>query len=186
MSMYQVGIDVGGTFTDFVAIDETGQVSVFKHLTTPADPSVGVLEGTGAFAERHGIRPSEAARIIHGTTLVANSLIQRRGARTALITTRGFADVLEIGREARYDLYDLDLERPEPLVPRPWRLEVDERILADGTVLEPLDEESAVRVAKRLEQLGVESVAVCLLHSYANPVHERRLASLIAEAAPGV
>lgn len=184
--MYQVGIDVGGTFTDFVAIDETGQVSVFKHLTTPADPSVGVLAGARAFAERRGIHPSEAARIIHGTTLVANSLIQRRGARTALITTRGFADVLEIGREARYDLYDLDLERPEPLVPRPWRLEVDERILADGTVLEQLDEEAAVRVAKRLEKLGVESVAVCLLHSYANPVHERRLASLIAEAAPSV
>ncbi len=184
--MHQVGIDVGGTFTDFVAIDESGQVSVFKHLTTPADPSLGVLEGTRAFAEGRGIDPADAERIIHGTTLVANSLIQRRGANTALVTTRGFADVLEIGREARYDLYDLDLERPEPLVPRPLRFVVDERVLADGTVLEPLDEGSAVAVANRLKELGVESVAICLLHSYANPVHERRLAELLAELVPGV
>lgn len=183
--MHQVGIDVGGTFTDFVAIDTEGRVSVFKHLTTP-DPSEGVLTGMEAFADQRSITSSEVSRIIHGTTLVANSLIQRRGARTALITTQGFADVLEIGREARYDLYDLDLERPEPLVPRPLRLEVDERILADGTVLEPLDEESAIQAARRLRDLGAESVAICLLHSYANPVHERRLAGLIAEEAPGI
>ena len=184
--MHQVGIDVGGTFTDFVAIDREGQVSVFKNLTTPADPSEGVLTGMGAFADQFSTTSSDISRIIHGTTLVANSLIERRGARTALITTRGFADVLEIGREARYDLYDLDLERPEPLVPRPLRLEVDERILADGTVLERLDEESAIQAARRLRDLGVESVAICLLHSYANPAHEQRLAGLIGEEAPGI
>lgn len=186
MSRHQIGIDVGGTFTDFVAIDEGGRVSVFKHLTTPADPSIGVLEGTRAFADLRGLDTAQTDRIIHGTTLVANSLIQRRGARTALITTRGFADVLEIGREARYDLYDLDLERPEPLVPRPLRFEVDERVLADGTVLEPLDEDSVARVAERLRELGVESAAICLLHSYANPIHERRLASVLAELAPEI
>jgi len=165
-----VGIDVGGTFTDFVAIDD-GVVSVFKHLTTPADPSVGVLDGMVRFAKRERIPFPEIARIIHGTTLVANSLIERRGARTALITTVGFRDVIEIGREARYDLYDLNLERPEPLIPRPLRFEVRERMLADGSELEPLDEEEAANLARQLNELGVESVAVCLLHAYANPEH---------------
>src|SRR5947208_3056652 len=138
-----VGIDVGGTFTDFVVVDD-GVVSVFKHLTTPADPSVGVLDGMVRFAKRERIPFPDIARIIHGTTLVANCLIERRGARTALITTVGFRDVLEIGREARYDLYDLDLERPEPLIPRPLRFEIGERVLADGTELEPLDGADAV------------------------------------------
>jgi N-methylhydantoinase A len=183
---HSVGVDVGGTFTDFVAIDEDGRVSVFKNLTTPSDPSVGVLEGLARFATQGGIELPSIARIIHGTTLVANSLIERTGARAALITTTGFRDVLEIGREARYDLYDLDLERPEPLIPRPLRMEVSERILADGAVLEPLQEEEARILARRLDGLGVESVAVCLLHAYANPAHERRLAEIIAEEAPGI
>jgi N-methylhydantoinase A len=184
--VHQVGIDVGGTFTDFVALDGDGGVSVFKYLTTPADPSLGVLEGMREFVEQHGIEMAGVARIIHGTTLVANSIIERRGAKAALITTRGFADVLEIGREARYDLYDLDLERPAPLIPRPLRLEVSERMLADGSVLEPLDEAQVRSVARHLAQQGVESVAVCLLHSYANPAHERLVARLLAEEAPGV
>jgi len=180
-----VGIDVGGTFTDFVVIND-GVVSVFKHLTTPADPSIGVLDGMVRFAERDAIPYSEIVRIIHGTTLVANSLIERRGARAALITTVGFRDVLEIGREARYDLYDLDLERPEPVIPRPLRFEVAERMLADGTELEPLDEAAATTLARDLVALGVESVAVCLLHSYANPAHERRLGEILAAEAPGI
>ena len=180
-----VGIDVGGTFTDFVAIDD-GVVTVFKHLTTPADPSLGVLDGIVRFAHREKIPFPDIVRIIHGTTLVANSLIERRGARTALITTVGFRDVLEIGREARYDLYDLELERPEPLIPRPLRFEIGERVLADGTELEPLDEAEAVRLSRRLRELGVESVAVCLLHAYANPAHERRLGEIVAAEAPGI
>ncbi len=138
------------------------------------------------FAERERIPFPGIARIIHGTTLVANSLIERRGARTALITTIGFRDVLEIGREARYDLYDLDLERPEPLIPRPLRFEVRERMLANGIELESLDEEEAVLLCARLVELGVDSVAVCLLHSYANPAHERRLGEIIAAEAPGI
>ena len=183
--VHSVGIDVGGTFTDFIAIDD-GVVSVFKQLTTPSDPSVGVLDGMVRFAERERISFPEIVRIIHGTTLVANSLIERRGARTALVTTTGFRDVLEIGREARYDMYDLDLERPEPLIPRPLRLEVRERMLADGTEAEPLDAQAAAEVARKLAELKVESVAVCLLHSYANPAHERELGKIIAAGAPGI
>ena len=184
--MRSVGVDVGGTFTDFVAIDAAGAVSVFKHLTTPADPSVGVLDGMARFAGRSGLVLPELARIIHGTTLVANSLIERRGARAALITTSGFRDVLEIGREARYDLYDLNLERPEPLIPRPLRFEVSERMLANGEVLQPLDEDQARALGRRLAELGVESVAICLLHAYANPAHEQQLARIVSAEAPAV
>lgn len=183
---HSLGVDVGGTFTDFVAIDEHHRVSVFKCLTTPSDPALGVLDGTRRFAEARGVDPSQATGIIHGTTLVANSLIERRGARTALITTAGFRDVLELGREARYDLYDLNLERPEPLVPRPLRFEIRERIRADGSVLEPLDIADARKLAGRLKQLGVESVAIVLLHSYANPLHEQMLAEITRAEAPGI
>jgi N-methylhydantoinase A len=183
--MRSVGVDVGGTFTDFVAVDG-GNVSVFKYLTTPGDPSIGVLDGMSRFARQGGVAMPALDRIIHGTTLVANRLIERRGVKAALITTSGFRDVLEIGREARYDLYDLDLERPEPLIPRPLRFEVRERVLASGEVLEPLDEEGARGVARHLIELGVESLAVCLLHAYVNPVHERLLARIVAAEAPGV
>lgn len=184
--MHSVGVDVGGTFTDFVAIDRDGTVSVSKHLTTPADPSEGVLSGMREFAGASGLQFDDITRVIHGTTLVANSIIERRGSKTALITTRGFADVLEIGREARYDLYDLDLERPEPLIPRPLRFEVQERTLADGKELEPLDETQARELTRALRGLGVESVAVCFLHSYADPTHERQMARIIGEDAPGI
>jgi N-methylhydantoinase A len=184
--VHSVGIDVGGTFTDFVAIDEDGVVAVFKHLTTPADPSEGVLEGLRLFAERSGLDLSSVTRIIHGTTLVANSIIERRGSKTALVTTTGFADVLEIGREARYDLYDLALERPEPLIPRPLRFEISERMLADGSELEPLDEDGAYALVAKLVALGIESVAICLLHSYANPDHEQQLARIFANDAANI
>ena len=184
--MQSVGIDVGGTFTDFVLVDSSGSVSVYKRLTTPSDPSRGVLEGLGELAELHERDLRIIARFIHGTTLVANSIIERRGSPTALITTKGFADVLEIGREARYDLYDLNLERPEPLVPRPLRFEVPERVLADGSELEPLDEAAARELVRRLADLGIESVAISLLHSYANPAHEQRIAEIVAEEAPSM
>src|SRR5579859_4299665 len=125
---HTLAVDVGGTFTDFVTIDQDGRVRLFKHLTTPDDPSTGVLDGAVEFARLRGDGREPPDRVIHGTTLVANSLIERHGARTALVTTRGFTDVLEIGREARYDNYDLDLVRPEPLVTRPLRLGVAERV----------------------------------------------------------
>jgi N-methylhydantoinase A len=184
--MRSIGVDVGGTFTDFVAVDDAGRVAILKHLTTPADPSVAVLEGSRRLADEAAVAPADADRIVHGTTLVANSLIERRGARTALVTTAGFRDTLEIGRESRYDLYDLDLERPEPLVPRPLRLEVRERTRADGSILEQRDVEEAERVARQLHELGVESVAISLINAYANPAHERMLAGAIAREAPGV
>jgi N-methylhydantoinase A len=177
--MRSIGIDVGGTFTDFVAVDERGRVAVLKHLTTPADPSVAVLDGSRRLGGEAANAPGDADRIVHGTTLVANSLIERRGARTALVTTAGFRDTLEIGRESRYDLYDLDLERPEPLVPRPLRLEVRERIRADGSVLEPLEAAEAERLAGELRELGVESVAISLINAYANPAHEHLIADAI-------
>jgi N-methylhydantoinase A len=182
--MPRLGIDVGGTFTDFVQIGEDGRVQIHKHLTTPADPSVAVLEGTGVFAGARGL--AEISRIVHGTTLVANSLIERKGARTAMVSTAGFRDVVEIGREARYDLYDMKLVRPEPLVPRPLRFEVRERVKADGSVLEPLDVEEAKRLARHLSELEVESVAISFLHSYANPAHERQIAAIFAAEAPGI
>jgi N-methylhydantoinase A len=183
---YLLGIDVGGTFTDFVAVDDARRVSVFKNLTTPADPSVGVIDGAARFAEQRSAPLAAATRIIHGTTLVANSLIERRGARTALVTTAGFADVLEIAREARYDLYDLNLERPAPLVPRPLRFEIAERVLADGTVAMPLREVDARVLVGRLREAEAESVAVCLLHAYANPAHEQHLAEVIRREAPEI
>lgn len=184
--MHSVGVDVGGTFTDFVAVDEDGRITVLKHLTTPEDPSVAVLEGARRLDAEAGVAPAAADRIIHGTTLVANSLIERRGARTALITTVGFRDTLELGRESRYDLYDLGLERPDPLVPRPLRLEVAERIRADGTVLDALDPEEGERLASQLGELGIESVAIALVNSYTNPAHEQLLAEVIGRVAPEI
>src|SRR3990172_3639153 len=128
-----IGIDIGGTFTDFAAIDDAGNVHVHKRLSTPADPARAVLDGLRELGA-----PPDAA-IVHGSTIATNALLERRGARTALITTRGFADVLEIGRQHRPDLYALVPQKPPPLVPREWRFEVSERVTAKGEVLAPLD-----------------------------------------------
>jgi N-methylhydantoinase A len=185
--MYRVGIDIGGTFTDLIMVDaETGERFISKVLTTPKDPSVGALHGLRELLDARGIRGADVSHVIHGTTLVTNALIERKGARTGLVTTRGFRDILEMGREKRYDIYDLFLEMPEPLVPRPLRFEVTERLLADGSVRTPLDEAEARAVARRLAAEGVESVAVCFLHSYRNAAHERRMGEILAEAAPGL
>ncbi len=185
--MYRVGIDIGGTFTDLIMVDgATGERSIGKVLTTPKDPSVGAMRGLRELLEARGIRGSDVSHVIHGTTLVANALIERKGAKTALITTRGFRDVLEMGREKRYDIYDLFLEMPEPLVPRPLRFEVTERVLADGTVYTPLDEGDARAVAEQVAARGVESVAVCFLHSYRNPAHERHLREILQAVGPTV
>jgi len=177
-----LGSDIGGTFTDFaLADDATGDIRIHKCLTTPDDPSVAVAEGVVALGED---ALDGLAYHIHGTTLVINAVIERKGARTGLITTAGARDVLEIGREKRYDGYDLKITFPEPLVPRPDRLEVAERLYADGQVATALDEASVRSAVTALVDQGVESIAVCLLHAYRNPVHERRIGEIVAGLAP--
>ncbi|HET9014411.1 MAG TPA: hydantoinase/oxoprolinase family protein [Thermomicrobiaceae bacterium] len=180
-----VGVDIGGTFTDLLVFDPgQGAFTVVKTLTTPDDPARAVREGRAEVLARARVAPGRVRQVIHGTTLVTNALIERRGARTALLTTRGFRDAVEIGREHRYDLYDIDLEMPAPLVRRRWRLELDERVLADGTVEQPLDPNQVRAAAAELRAGGIEAVAVSLLHSYRSPEHEREVGRILAEAAP--
>ncbi len=181
----RIGIDVGGTFTDFVLLeDATGRTFTYKCLTTPRDPSDAIEEGLRALARQVPGCLSTLEEVIHGTTLVINAIIERKGARTGLLTTRGFRDVLELGREIRYAAYDAFAQMPEPLVPRERRLEVDERLRADGSVLTPLDTAQARAAVREMAQLGVESVAVCLLNSFENPAHELALKRLLAEEFP--
>lgn len=181
----RLGVDVGGTFTDLVILDEaTGALRVGKVLTTPKDPAQGVESGITSLLAEADLPGSGVRALIHGTTLATNALIERKGARTALLTTRGFRDAVEIRQEGRYDMYDLFIEPPPPLVSRYWRREVDERLLPDGSVLRPLDEVGARRVVTELIEAGVEAVAVCLLHAYVNPAHERRLADIVRALAP--
>ena len=184
---YRLGCDIGGTFTDFVLLnDHTGEIRTGKCLTTPQDPSDAVEEG---IRELEATMPDFVAKLdelIHGTTLVINSIIERKGAKTGLITTKGFRDVLEIGREMRYAPYDLFAEFPQPLVPRRYRLEVDERVRSDGSVIKALDPEEARQVVRSLLSLGVESIAVCLINSFENPAHELMLQEIIEKEAPGL
>jgi N-methylhydantoinase A len=186
-SRFRLGCDIGGTFTDFVLLDEcSGRFRVDKVLTTPADPSAAVDTG---LADLDADEPGFLARtgqVVHGTTLVINAVIERKGAKTALVTTAGFRDVLAMRREIRYDIYDIAAVYPEPLVARPWRRELSERIDAGGQVLRPLDEAGAAALIDELAAQGVQSVAVCLLHAYANPAHERAFAELAVRAQPGL
>ncbi len=184
---YRLGCDIGGTFTDFVLLnDATGEIHINKCLTTPADPSDAVEQGIRELEEKRGKFVGQLDEVIHGTTLVINSIIERKGARTGLITTKGFRDVLELAREIRYAPYDIFAEYPKPLIPRRFRLEVDERIRSDGTVLKPLDPEDARRVVSKLLDMGVESIAVCLINSFENPKHEFMLKEIIQEEAPEI
>src|SRR5216110_1317809 len=183
----RLGVDIGGTFTDLVVIDEaTGTARVGKVLTTPKDPAHGVEEGIHALLDEAGVSSGEVRAVVHGTTLATNALIEKKGARTALLTTEGFRDALEIGREGRYDMYDLFIDPPPPLVPRHLRREVPERLLADGSIARALDEVAARRALAELAKDGVEALAICLLHAYVNPAHESRLAALAREAIPEV
>lgn len=185
MSTYRLGIDIGGTFTDFVLLDESkGWMEVGKCLTTPEDPSRGVQEGFDEILRRTGKSARDISLVIHGTTLVTNTLIERKGAKTGLITTAGFRDILEMGNEVRYELYDLSLERPEPLVPRHLRCGVPERTTPQGEVIQRLDLEEVRRAARCFRDQGVASVAVCLLHSYMNPAHESQVQDLLRREFP--
>lgn len=186
--MLRAGIDIGGTFTDVTLLDgEAGALRTHKVLTTSADPAAGAFDGLDELLGRVDRSFADVDEVIHGTTLVSNTIIERDGARTGLLATAGTRDVLNIRRSFRFDLYDWDVEEPSPLVPRNRRLEVDERLDSDGAVVEPLDGgevETAVRTL--VEQHGVESIAVCLLHAYASDVHEREIERLIAAEYPSV
>jgi N-methylhydantoinase A len=181
---YRVGFDVGGTFTDFVLQSPAGELTTGKRLTTYPDPSEACLAGLDGLLARAGVAWADVGQAVHGTTLGSNIVIERKARGVGLLTTRGFRDVLIIGREKRYQVYDLQIEKPEPLVPRRLIGEVTERVLADGSVRTPLDEADARRAIRELVARGVRTLAVCLLHAYLNPVHEKRLAALAAEEAP--
>ncbi len=180
----RIGVDVGGTFTDLVLARADGRLSVAKVTTTPDDPGRGIADGIAALLGEAGVDPAHVADIVHGTTVASNTILQKSGARTGLLTTRGFRDVLEIGRIRTPGMFDLAWRKPEPLVPRRWRLEVPERIAADGGVVTPLDEEAVRTAARFFRTEGVEAVAVCFIHSYADPAHERRAAALLHAEAP--
>ena len=180
-----LSIDIGGTFTDLVLFDrERGELAVAKVLTSSPDPSAAVLEHVESFLAGQNAEAAEVGRAIHGTTLVTNTLIERKGARVGLITTKGFRDALEIGREGRYDIYDLFIQLPEPLVERFLRLEVPGRLNARGEELVSLNEEALRDLCRELRDQGVEAVAISFLHSYVNPAHEKRAAQVVSETIP--
>jgi N-methylhydantoinase A len=175
-----VGVDIGGTFTDLVGQDGDGQVAVSKVLTTPQDHAEGVMSAVAKAAV--DLRRTEL--FLHGSTIAINTVVERKGVRTALITTKGFRDVYEIGRSNRPDAYNLFFDRPVPLVPRSLRREVTERMTAQGEIHTPLNREEAAAIVTELRDEGIESIAVCLLHSYANPAHEEALGQIVASIHP--
>jgi len=185
---YRLAIDIGGTFTDFALVeDSSGDVAIYKQLTTPSDPSLCVLDGAKRLLNEQGVSFDVVKTIIHGTTLVTNAVIERKGARTAMIITKGFRDILDIGNERRYDLFDLRLVFPAPLIPRGLRFEIEERISYAGEVITPLEPDNLEDLMKKLvAEHDVESLAVCLLHSYLNDMHERRISAFIKEHLPGL
>jgi 5-oxoprolinase (ATP-hydrolysing)/N-methylhydantoinase A len=184
---FRVGVDIGGTFTDFVLVDAgTGRVRLYKCLTTPKDPSAGALEGLEELLRSASLQFGDLGAVVHGTTLVTNAIIERNGSSLGLLTTRGFRDILEMGTEQRYDIYDLFLRFPDPLVPRALRREVDERMDRDGRVVRPIDLAQARREVAELVEAGIEALAVSLLHAYRNPAHERAIADMVRREFPGV
>lgn len=184
--MVRISFDIGGTFTDF-ALARDGEAGLVFHKvpTTPRDPSIGVMSGLQELAERAGFLPEEISEFLHATTVATNAVLERKGARTALITTKGFRDVLLIGRQKRYDVFDLYMKKPSPLVKRRDILEVSERVSAAGDVLVEMDLSAATAIAKQLEAKGYESVAIGFVNSYASPMHEKAMAYEIATHAPG-
>ena len=181
----RLAVDIGGTFTD-LAVESEDRRWTAKVLTTPAAPELGVLEGVRQVLATAGLAPADIALVIHGTTLATNAVIERKGARTALLTTEGFRDVLALGNESRYDQYDLNIELPQPLVPRRLRLPVTERLDNTGKVLLPLDEEAVARQVAFMRAEGVQSIAIGFLHAFVNPAHERQAAAIIRRLWPEV
>ena len=185
MPSARLAVDIGGTFTDLV-LEHEGQRTTVKVLTTPDAPERAVLEGAARILRAAGLAAGDIAILIHGTTLATNAIIERKGARTALITTEGFRDVLALGNESRYDQYDLNIVLPAPLVARALRLTVPERLDNEGRVLRALDENAVRALAPVLRRERVESIAVGFLHAFVNPAHERRVRDILAEELPGV
>ena len=183
---YRLGVDVGGTFTDLVLVAPDGRALTRKVLSTSANYAEAIISGTTALLADAGLAPGVVDEVIHGTTVATNAILERRGARTGLITTAGFRDLLEIGRLRLARLYDLDFERPAALVPRRFRLEVSERMNHLGGVITALDRRTAEEAIDRLAAEGIESIAVCLLHAYANPAHEQAIGAIVRERAPGL
>jgi N-methylhydantoinase A len=183
---FRLGVDVGGTFTDLVLVGADGRALRRKVLSSTANYAEAILSGTRALLADAGLGPEAIGEVIHGTTVATNAILERRGARTGLITTSGFRDLLEIGRLRLARLYDLDFERPTPLVPRRLRLEVTERMNHLGAVIGALDRRSVEDAVDRLVGEGIESIAVCLLHAYANPAHEQAVGVIVRERAPSI
>ena len=179
----RLSVDIGGTFTDIV-LEAEGHRTTAKVLTTPAAPEEGVINGVEAALAEAGLNASALSLVLHGTTLATNAILERKGAKTAFVTTEGFRDVLEIGYESRYDQYDIMIEKPAPLVPRKLRLPVAERVDLTGQVLKPLDEGMVEALVPELEAAEIESVAIGYMHAYANPDHERRTRDLLAAWLP--
>lgn len=184
---YRIGVDIGGTFTDFTLVDEaTGEVLVEKCLTTPDAPHLAVLAGLERYRRLRGDAVAGANTFVHASTLFTNTVLERNGAVTGLLTTAGFRDVLEIGRESKYEVYNAFIAFPRPIVPRDLRLEARERMLADGSVRLPLQEEDVEAAAQAFRKAGVTSVAIVFLHSYRNRAHEQRAAEILGRLLPGV
>ena len=183
---FRIGADIGGTFTDVVLVGPDGATRTRKVASTPDDYSRGILDGVSRLLSDLGAHGADVAEVIHGTTVATNAILEYKGARTGLLTTRGFRDVLELRRVRAPELYNVAWQKPKPLVERRLRLEVDERTAASGTVIAPLDESSVRLAVERLAAERVEAIAVCLLHSYKNPAHERRVGEIVREMLPDV
>jgi N-methylhydantoinase A len=184
ISRFRIAVDIGGTFTDIALLTDTGLIHQSKISSTPADPSIAVVEGVAQLLAELSIDPSAVAEVLHGTTVGSNTILQRKGARTGLITTRGFRDVLEIGRIRMPDMFDLTWDKPAPLVARRHRLEVVERMAADGSVVEPLSEASVVIAGEALMAQDIEAVAIAFINSYRNPAHELEAAAILRARFP--
>lgn len=182
----RIAVDIGGTFTDIVLMDGDAVLHEAKVSTTPDNPGVAVIDGISSLLQQLALPPGAVAEILHGTTVASNTILQKSGAKTGLITTRGFRDVLEIGRIRMPEMFDLTWSKPAPLVPRRYRLEVTERIAADGTIVTKLDEDELAAAVRQLETAGIESVAICFINSYRNPVHEQRAEAVIRSICPHI
>lgn len=184
---FRFGFDIGGTFTDLVLSGSNGSVFVGKCLTNARDITKTIFEGLGSLLREHALSAGQLQNVVAGaTTFVTNLIIERKGARTALMTTAGFRDIIEIAREIRYDVYDLTASYPDPIVPRELRIEVNERIDNTGAVLVPLDDGPVEDAVRRLAEQGIEALAVCFLHSFKNPAHENRVRDIASRIAPGM